>query len=191
MLINICDKHSNIIFDDDITYLTNEMIRLYGTYEPYFGCNHLDYLVSAWENTGNEDPVIAFREEGAYELLKDLIDKHTVSHILYRGPNTDKNYNINVKELVVGSILDYNWLSSWSKDIEIAHAFADQTNPIVFKLIAKDLVGLDLSFKGRHSIEKEIILGHYMLKIIDEEIYTTTNYKNEEVKGKLFTLSVI
>lgn len=187
----MCDNHSNIIFDDDITYLTNEMIRLYGPYEPYFGCNHLDYLVSAWENTGHEDPVIAFKGEGVYELLKNLVDKHIVSHTLYRGPNTDKNYGVNVNELIIGSKLNYNWLSSWSKDIGVAHAFADQTNPIVFKLVAENLVGLDLSFKGRDSIEEEIILSHYTLKIIKEEIYTTINYKNEEVKGKLFILSVI
>jgi len=187
----MCDNHSNIIFDDDITYLTKEMIRLYGPYESYFGCNYLDYLVSAWENTGHEDPVIAFKEEGVYELLKNLVDKYIVSHTLYRGPNTDHNYDINVNELKVGSLLNYNWLSSWSTDIEIAHAFADQTDPIVFKLTAENLVGLDLSYKGRDSIEKEIILSHYTLKIIDEDIYTTINYKNEKVEGKLFILSVI
>ncbi len=46
----MCDSHPNVIFDDDIIYLTKEMIRLYGPYESHFGCNHLDYLVSAWVN---------------------------------------------------------------------------------------------------------------------------------------------
>jgi len=186
-----CNNHSNIMFGDDICHITNEMIRLYGNYEPYFGCNHFDYLVSAWENTGYEDPVIAFKEEGVYELLKDLVDKHIVSCTLYRGPNTDKNYDIVVEELTVGSILNYNWLSSWSKSIEIAHAFANQTNPIVFKLVAKNLSGLDLSFKGRESIEEEIILNHYTLKIIEESIYIIVNYKNEKIEGKLFILDIV
>jgi hypothetical protein len=50
---------------------------------------------------------------------------------------------------------------------------------------------LDLSYKGRDSIEKEIILSHYTLKIIDEDVYTVIDYKNEKVEGKLFILSVI
>lgn len=174
---DLCCNHPDKIFNYDISETIEDWID--DDVQLKFECIHYDLVVIEWEIYGLD----VLKKQGYYPLIKELVDKYHVSGTFYRGVDYE------LDKLKVGYVMDYKRLSSWSTSMTIAHFFTSDENPVMLKLVCKNATGLDLNLGIRFSMENEIILGHYALKIVGEEYYehrdVTCDHKNTIVSGKL------